>query len=598
MQKGEISEKVIEEIVSRNLGLKYRRISNDVVEFTEGPGTPFRGIIDEENDRIYLEGAMAYFKYGSIPVSDPDDVISKLPSFIRTSTLNVVDRFFELAMVSDESSNFRGEIFDLNTGMCICPSMGLIPSTVSDTVTDESLRYFRCYEGATIRAFKYKGKVFLSTFRKINPMNSRWEGSESFTKIMKEHGPSEELMFPPDQPYEGISHTFIVVDPSLQTCSRNPDFRPRVIYIRSHKCCRKDKEKGEDDKEKEEKNGKESLDYDFEYPELGSQPKFHVERISEIKRRIPPSDFLFEDITQNYISIFPVEYCKELTIGEANNFLRYGYYSEDFVEKNDGVVDIHRTTGEAIIAIPKDPMTMAIRPQITEIRSNAYSFRSLMRGGVKRVKKRLFQLLDDATKYDFNYESFASKYILTDLSKDELERDIPAMRIPRYNIPKEYFKGFEERAFVIFLNLLYSLPFEQQKENIHLLEEYRKDVKAASGFMTGIILGKVKLDDEELSEKTYMVNKIAKLKSLIKNSKSIKDARILINRNLNNAKPGELYEIVHFMERHDLKSKKEEEKEGEKKEEKKFVETQKMKKSLPFKKKAPVKVNRYRKKNN
>ena len=85
------------------------------------------------------------------------------------------------------------------------------------------------YDGAIIRVFKHRGKVFTSTHKKIISDKSSWGNSLSFSDMYRELlGPTEEL-FSPSEESSPFTYIFMMAHPCLQIASRMTS--PKLFYL-------------------------------------------------------------------------------------------------------------------------------------------------------------------------------------------------------------------------------------------------------------------------------------------------------------------------------------------------------------------------------
>lgn len=101
--------------------------------------------------------------------------------------------------------------------------------------TPQKYSYTECFNGAIFRVFKHKGKVFGSSFRKIDASHSWFGKSECFVDIFL----NEQTVFKTlDSIYEhsddDVIHIFLLNSNHLLTDERDYHIEDRIIYLKSY----------------------------------------------------------------------------------------------------------------------------------------------------------------------------------------------------------------------------------------------------------------------------------------------------------------------------------------------------------------------------
>jgi hypothetical protein len=167
----------------------------------------------------------------------------------------------------------RGIVIDLNTGAIVCDSYGhtqsipcydpldeevspsnpdgtiLVPTEISmyinsvETAPEENAKItigtrafdkattklFLGYEGAMVRIFKWNGKVFFSTHKRIDASASSWGGRRIFLDLYKElNGPDPESFFG-DEPYSPYCYMLFIVHNEIRLATSTSD--NRIVFI-------------------------------------------------------------------------------------------------------------------------------------------------------------------------------------------------------------------------------------------------------------------------------------------------------------------------------------------------------------------------------
>jgi len=151
--------------------------------------------------------------------------------------LNTLDEYVLLHYNEEEDIEdknilaLRGVIYDTLENKIVCKSYPYSPSIDTEDITPylkEKLKF--CYEGAVLRIWKSKGKMYISTHKKINCHKSRWGNSKFFPELLKDlWGISleeiEKLLFDRGD----ACHVFILSHPSLLITSLKP--AQGIIYM-------------------------------------------------------------------------------------------------------------------------------------------------------------------------------------------------------------------------------------------------------------------------------------------------------------------------------------------------------------------------------
>lgn len=475
-------------LIDKNIDMKYTVIDIDlgIVEITEGPSSPFRVVVDVEKQtvtRVFAKEILgSCYREGKYKNGCPDSkrIASEILCIPMSDYWKVLDVFNNLALIhyvddqiNNEINKLRGVIVDLKNKVVVCSSYGATPIEESVTV-DEVLStpsfsggritIQRGYEGVVIRAFKYKGKVFFSTFKRIHPLGAKWIKSDNFLQIYKRSGgPTGDELFDPKMEYSNMCYTFIVVDSMLCFGTRENITSSYVVYIGCDKAS--------------------------------NWETIITDGSVEIEQFYKPSD--------------KVRVSKELSIEEANTFLDSGYHCDENKTTSNDVI---QQPGESVIITNyiNDKVECSVR-----VVSPSYMWRIRMRNNTQNIKRRFYSLLKQEN--DITFREFCRDYICCDnYSKSELKEILPSLCLPRHMISN---KEFSNRKFVrkqLLVNYLISLPLTEQKNYVGLLEEIDEDRQIVIQNLKKIVV--METGAREASIKEFINDPLRRVTDIIRQS--------------------------------------------------------------------------------
>lgn len=356
--------------------------------------------------------------------------------------------------------SIRGHVVDYNKGALVCSSFGYTPTCTLDKIvpqftgnlelTDEHTErhtflggnyFFRIgFEGVIIRVFKFGGKVYRSSHKRLNPSESRWGTSDTFIEIYDRlQGPDPESLFNPKAKYSPWVHSFLLVDPKLLVGTKQDVGTGYIVHINSERMW---------DKE------------NCPYP---------IEEVDDEMAVINSTPYMPEcgQITKPFI-FKPTD----MNVSEANDHLALGFWAPI------NVPDPRLSHGEFLVLYQKDAKS-GVRPYF-KIMSSAYRWRTLLRDDNQNVKHQFFLLLNDSyleTKTNSKQRgigkaAFREKYVIFKLYTPTgiiqhikeygmlMTLDVPEKGVnidSLYNTP-------DLRLQQIWMNYLLSVPFTDQAD--------------------------------------------------------------------------------------------------------------------------------------
>jgi hypothetical protein len=89
------------------------------------------------------------------------------------------------------------------------------------------------YDGTLLRVWKYDGKVYVSSHKRIHTERSGWSSSPPFKQLYMDLGGPTDALFG-DAEEASVVYTFLLVHPSLQIGSHVPMENPFMVYLGEH----------------------------------------------------------------------------------------------------------------------------------------------------------------------------------------------------------------------------------------------------------------------------------------------------------------------------------------------------------------------------
>ena len=261
----------------------------------------------------------------------------------------------------------KGLVLDTQTWKVVCQSYGssttvslsmtrpLTPAYVYDKETRKSIPTFKMntldgqklelsgdrlqwvdgYDGTLLRVWKYKGKVYVSSHKRIHTDTSAWGGSPPFRKLYTDLGGPTDALFGAEESSRAV-YTFLLVHPALQIGSHVPLKKTFFLYLGEHLLA------GE-----------------------GALPE--------------PVPLLSTLETPNM-----------LTLEQVNTRLKYGFYSE---KQNELLMtDARLGHGEFVMCFEYTDATKTKIERCIKVQSDAYTWRVNMRNNAVNLEELTFTL--------------------------------------------------------------------------------------------------------------------------------------------------------------------------------------------------------------
>lgn len=394
-----------------------------------------------------------------------DEITQRAKEILRLPDIHgwsVVDSDEDTALVhyrddSDKSvyGHIRGIFLDLEVGAIIADSFGYTPTAVASELSEsdgciivkekEGITHNfplgeaiikRVFEGVVIRVIWRKNKLYRITHRKINPIRSRWGSSRSFIEMYEAAGgPSAEQLFDTTKPYSSTCYDFLVVDQSLLVGTRQKVNKPYIVCL--------------------------------------AQRNMDIKRPNE---EVAPgkASFVTTDIIGGTVNESIIHDPKRLSLSEANNHLKYGYYTEFPVD------DVRQLTGEAVIIYR---ITNGAVTDIVKVHSPSYEWRLNMRGNNPNIVNQFYALLNSAySDIDSgeDWDKFKSRFITLPLYNETSLIDLytqngAILMIPSGEVSKDDYSTRDARIHLLWMNYLLSLPPHVQQNALHILTNFKND---------------------------------------------------------------------------------------------------------------------------
>jgi len=363
--------------------------------------------------------------------------------------------------------NLRGLIVDEKAKRVIVPSFGYVPTFVassfefhestSDFVdTDGVTHYFSKkdqeegklkfrlgIEGTMVRIFKWNGKVFCSSHRKVDCSRSRWGSKKTFKAMYDELSGPFESLFDSDKEYSPYCHCFLIVDPSILIATKQNVGTGYLVYLGSIQSW-------------SETNSPfpiEKVDFVLRKPNV-------VKTIQEaIDLKIPYDGT--DDNEQNTLSVEQVS--KHLNLG--------------FSDKPSN--DPRTSSGEFVMISYK---TSPYSTSLYRIVSPSYLFRSTMRGEDSNVKHRMYSLITDSYLPNREYDAIYPWLMYEEELQTKCKNGIYSWNVCR---PPNY-RTWDEKFRNLWKCYLLSSPLHRQQEVLTYYDAVIMDRKKVIDWLTDI----------------------------------------------------------------------------------------------------------------
>ena len=390
------------------------------------------------------------------------------------------------------AGHLRGVVVDIDRGIVVCSSFGYTPVAVANSLTVSSgtigslidervisiadqnslMHHFplvdtfigRVFEGVVFRVFKYEGKVYFSTHRKISASRSRWGNSLPFIQMYKEAGgPSAEDLFPEDVDYSPWCYVFLVVHKDLLVGTRQQVKQPYVVHLVTNR---------------------------VQVPtEAGLRVDTNLAKDPSTlpgAKRTNGEPMVVSGLMDNPCLICP----GTLSVEEANRHLAHGYYG---AVDESLATDPRQGTGEAVILYHIDRTSQRIL-DIVKVYSVPFNWRVTMRGEDPNVYHRFCSLLD-RTFANINsaddWKRFSTQHILfprydKQALIDQYDAAGYLLTIPEESVDASDFAQREQRLTLMWMNFILSLPPHLQETGFGYLDRLDKDRKDLEAWIRGL----------------------------------------------------------------------------------------------------------------
>ena len=327
------------------------------------------------------------------------------------------------------------------------------------------------FEGTVLRIFKHDGIVYHSTHHRLDGSRSRWGDSPTFLQMYQElNGPTNEELFNPDSCYSPYCYVFLMVHPALLLSSKQNVGPGYLVYLGSREMYSTDPELGPYRQSLETS----LIDIHDERPDAGYiDPELRDPAISqEMQSRV------YDEMPSQIESPF-IFRPNDLSLDEANHFIRYGFY-DSF---DDIQLDSRLGIGEFVMIYYYDEDGNLL--QLLKVQGPAYQWRTEMRDNNPNLYQQLYLLLNgsyiEAQNPDFRRQ-YAQLYpLLTPYSVEATQRLIrrgPILIWPQdlsidpAEIP---LNEWEQRFRNIWQSYLVSVPLHRQEEVFRLYQSFFQD---------------------------------------------------------------------------------------------------------------------------
>lgn len=362
-----------------------------------------------------------------------------------------------------EYPHVRGTVVSLNYECVVAKSYGHTPVAISDKLEpvdgliemedeDGVVHLFNAnttsfhmgFEGTLMRMFKWNGKVYKSTHRRLSVEKSRWGNeTKTFLEMYKDlNGP--DTLFG-DEEFSPYCHFFMLTHPEVVVGTKHQLTKGLLVYLGYEQMW--------DPEDENLKIPKEKIDRVLKTPELATDLNSKQEQPITFQPKL-------------------------LNLDEVNRHLKFGFWSHDgSINKYDERLG----TGEFIIAYTFDELTQT--KKLLRIHSTAYDWRLTMRGNHPNLYCQ-FVRLANGSYYDFRKQNLKDMYnksypLLTRYDKSVINEYIRSGKTytiwPQTTGDERTLYSRDGRYYNIWLCFLMSVPLHRQVEVLDFLDRFYKD---------------------------------------------------------------------------------------------------------------------------
>lgn len=364
----------------------------------------------------------------------------------------------------------RGIIVDDKVRRVIVPSFGYVPTFTASSLsltepitdftdTDGVTHYFNIkdykegrltfragIEGTMVRIFKWNGKVYCSSHRKVDCSRSRWGTKKTFKTMYDELGGPFEDLFDKEKLYSPHCHFFLIVDPSILIATKQRVGNGYLAYLGSFSTWNNSNSP----------YPHEQVDYELRRP-------LTVKTVQEaIEKRIP-----LDSTEENKECNMTMEQItKHLTLGYGDK------YSNDMRTGSGEFITVyHRVSND--------------RPYlIYRIVSPSYLFRSKMRGEDSNVKHRMYSLITDSYLPNREYDSIYPWLMYDNELESKCKEGILYWNVTKP--PNTNFRTWDDKFKNLWKCYLLSTPVHRQTEVLTYYDSIIMDRKKVIDWLTEI----------------------------------------------------------------------------------------------------------------
>ena len=484
--------------------------SSPVLSAAKGPTGKINNIFSEtifipENDNL----------------EDVRTTVSEILKISDDDSWNIVDTDGDLVMIHYDHDSadlsiygrLRGVVVDIKRHVQVADSYGYTPTSVNDSLIPDnenklvlvdqsglthrvnlddpnfSIKYG--LEGVLIRVFKWNGKIYHSSHRRFDVSRSRWGDSLPFLTIYKMlGGPEGNELFSEDEMFSPYVHFFLAEHPGLLHVTKNQVGTGFLYHLGFRKMWSVDPI-GSPFRTTDQK-GNPRLVSGQTVQSWSQDTRENVGFVNSTiyipkTRSTIPTFIKFEERVKSGASPEIIS-LPDLSIGEANTLLRYGYYKP----YNDATTDFRLRTGEFVVIYKSDGTLLRVE-------SGAYRWRANTTDDNPNRRHRFYQLTDAATRlYPNHLERFRRlfppmnihkvEHIKTVLSKgpillwNQLQGEPNGKSRVKLDDSQDSNKlnelrTLEKRIYNVWACLLIASPVNRQAEVVDYYQQYFTDQK-------------------------------------------------------------------------------------------------------------------------
>lgn len=315
------------------------------------------------------------------------------------------------------------------------------------------------YEGMLLRIWKWNGKVYRSTHRKLNFDRSHFGQSKSFVEMYNDvHGPTDEELFEESETTSPFVYYALLVHSDLFVATKSSNMTSMVW--------------------------------------LGVYPMVSAPAENQVPRFVlPPPKEAFTDPF-----MLPSWSPSPISVPQANLFLSSGHWN---LPREHHSLPLMLKPGEFVVVYGPPSVPGSPLPTITKIVSTSYQWRSKIRDNSTNLTHQFYTMLDYAKlpreQYPFPALETPSANLCARIRSGSI---VVAWEMAPASETYDHLATVGQRISNNWRCLLAAVPIFQQVHVIDILSKYHEDLRSLVEYITAVYRSRVLLNRPDAGEQT------------------------------------------------------------------------------------------------